>query len=192
MPELQRLCRKHGPLRIMDEVATGFGRTGRLFACEHFGIEPDIMTLAKAVTDGVGGLGTMLASAKVARSMEKDGSFYSTYGWHPRSAHIAIHTLRYLTANRKRLLGNVAQTSAYFRDRLEAMDFGPEGEVRIVGLAIGIDLRDEKRASRLAERCRKNGLLVSDEGETVLLIPALNIDRASAKRGLDILERCAG
>jgi len=191
MPELQRLCRKHGTLLIADEVATGFGRTGKLFACEHFGIEPDIMTLAKAVTDGVGGLGTMLASATVARSMEKHGAFYSTYGWHPRSAHIAIHTLRYLTANRKRLLANVAATGAYFRERLEAMDFGPEGELRIVGLAIAIDLRDEKRASRLAARCRRNGLLVSDEGETVLLIPALNIDRATARRGLDILERCA-
>jgi 4-aminobutyrate aminotransferase-like enzyme len=191
MPELQRLCRKYGTLLVMDEVATGFGRTGKIFACEHFGIQPDIMTIAKAVTDGVGGLGTMLASAKVARSMEKDGSFYSTYGWHPRSAHIAIHTLRYLTANRGRLMTNVAATSDYFRKRLEAIDFGPDCTLRIVGLAIGVDLGDEDRVSRLAERCRKNGLLVSDEGETLLLIPALNIDRATAKRGLDILERCA-
>jgi acetylornithine/succinyldiaminopimelate/putrescine aminotransferase len=100
MPELQRLCRKHGTLLVMDEVATGFGRTGALFASEHFGVEPDIMTLAKAMTDGAGGIGAMLATRNVAKSMEEHGSFYSTYGWHPRSVAIAIATLRYITANR--------------------------------------------------------------------------------------------
>ena len=191
MPELQRLCRKYGTLLFMDEVATGFGRTGKLFASEHFGIEPDIMTIAKAVTDGVGGMGAMIATEPVARSMEKDGAFYSTYGWHPRSTHIAIHTLRYLIRDRKRLLSQAAETSLYFRERLAAMDFGRDAQVRVVGLAIGIDLKNEKRVERLADRCRERGLLASAEGETLLLIPALNIDRATAKKGLDILASCA-
>jgi acetylornithine/succinyldiaminopimelate/putrescine aminotransferase len=175
----------------MDEVATGFGRTGKLFACEHFGVRPDIMTVAKAVTDGVGGMGAMIATAAVAKSMEEDGAFYSTYGWHPRSADIAIRTLRYLIRNEKRLMRGVASMSEYCRTRLSAMRFGADAEVRAVGLAIGIDLHDEDAAERLGKRCRRKGLLVSPEGETVLLIPALTIDEETARQGLDILEACA-
>jgi acetylornithine/succinyldiaminopimelate/putrescine aminotransferase len=191
LPELQRLCRRYGTLLVMDEGATGFGRTGKLFASEHFGIEPDVVTIAKAITDGVGGMGSMIASAAVAKSMQEDGAFYSTYGWHPRSVDIAIRTLRYIIRNEKRLLRGVAQMSEYFRTRLSAMHFGGDAELRIVGLAIGIDFHDEKAAQRLADRCRRKGLLVSPEGETVLLIPALTIDEATAKEGLDILEACA-
>jgi acetylornithine/succinyldiaminopimelate/putrescine aminotransferase len=191
LPELARACRRHGTLLVADEVATGFGRTGKLFACEHFGLEPDIMTLAKAMTDGVGGMGAMLATEKVARSMTKEGAFYSTYGWHPRSTHIAIHTLRYLVAHRKGLLGAVERMGAYFGKRLGAMSFRTEAKIRAVGLAIGIEMDGEKSASDLAKRCRAKGLLVSPEGATVLLIPALNVDRKAATRGLDILEACA-
>ena len=191
LPELQRLCRRYGTLLVMDEVATGFGRTGKLFACEHFGIEPDIVTVAKAITDGVGGMGSMIASAAVAKSMQEDGAFYSTYGWHPRSVGIAIRTLRYIVRNEKRLLRRVETMSRYFQARLAAMRFAHDVEVRIVGLAIGIDFKDEKAAKRLADRCRRKGLLVSPEGETVLLIPALTIDAATAREGLDILEACA-
>jgi adenosylmethionine-8-amino-7-oxononanoate aminotransferase len=188
MPELQRLCRRYGTLLVMDEVATGFGRTGALFACEHFGVEPDIMTLAKSMTDGVGGMGAMLASAKVAKPMQQHGAFYSTYGWHPRSVDVAIATLRYINANHRRLFAGVQEMSEYFRLRLATMPFKRKATVRIVGLAIGIDFGSEAYAGKVGERCRREGLLVSPEGGTVLLIPALNIDRPTAKRGLDILE----
>jgi adenosylmethionine-8-amino-7-oxononanoate aminotransferase len=191
LPELQRLCRRHGTLLVMDEVATGFGRTGKLFACEHFDVQPDIMTVAKAVTDGLGGMGCMMATAAVAKSMEEDGAFYSTYGWHPRSVEVAIQTLRYLTRNEARLLRGVAEMSDYFRARLEAMRFRDEIEVRIVGLAIGLDFHDKDAAERFGKRCRRKGLLVSPEDETVLLIPALTIDAGTAREGLDILEACA-
>jgi 4-aminobutyrate aminotransferase-like enzyme len=81
--------------------------------------------------------------------------------------------------------------SEYFRARLAAMRFGGDAEIRVVGLAIGIDLHDEEAAEQLGKRCRRKGLLVSPEGETVLLIPALTIDAATAEEGLDILEACA-
>jgi 4-aminobutyrate aminotransferase-like enzyme len=122
--------------------------------------------------------------------MEDDGNFYSTYGWHPRSVDVAITTLQYIIANEKSLFTGLAATSEYFRSRLGAMDFGDDAEVRIRGLAIGVDLRDEDRVGKLARRCRRKGLLVSDEGETLLLIPALNVSRKAAERGLDILEDC--
>ena len=81
--------------------------------------------------------------------------------------------------------------SEYFRTRLAAMRFAAGVEVRVVGLAIAIDFHDEAAAERLGKRCRRKGLLVSPEGETVLLIPALTIDAATAREGLDILESCA-
>ncbi len=81
MQGLQRLCRKDGTLLIAGEVANGFGRTGKLFASEHFDLRPDIMCVAKAITGGLGGMGATLMTAPVAKSMEEHGSFYSTYGW---------------------------------------------------------------------------------------------------------------
>jgi acetylornithine/succinyldiaminopimelate/putrescine aminotransferase len=189
--EAQRLCRRYGTLLIADEVATGFGRTGRFFACEHFRIQPDMMVVAKALSDGAGGIGAMLATDKVGRSMRKDGSFYSTYGWHPRSTEAAIATAKVLRRDRKRLLGNVAAMSRYFTARLKAMRWRKGATLRVLGLAIGIDFGDEKYVSRLAVRCRDEGLLVSAEGNTLLLIPALDIDERTARAGLDILERCA-
>lgn len=191
LPELQRLCRRHGTLLVMDEVATGFGRTGTLFASDQFDIQPDIVTLAKAITDGVGGLGAMIATAEVASSMEEDGSFYSTYGWHPRSTAVAIATLKYIIRHEKKLLAQVTATAEYFAMRLAAMTFRRDVEIRQRGLAIGLDFGSEEYATKVGERCRKKGLLVSPEGKTVLLIPALNIDRKTAQKGLDILERCA-
>ena len=117
MQGLQRLCKKYGTLIIADEVATGFGRTGKLFACEHLDFQPDIMCVAKAIT---GGLGATLMSEPAARSMEEEGSFYSTYGWHPRSVALSIAALRYLIKHKDRLLRNAAKLSDYFAERLGA------------------------------------------------------------------------
>jgi acetylornithine/succinyldiaminopimelate/putrescine aminotransferase len=185
MRGMARLCRQHGTLLILDEVACGFGRTGALFACEHFGVQPDLMAIAKAVTGGLGGMGALLATAPVAKSMEKNGNFYSTYGWHPRSVAVALAALRYIGANRDGLLGQVAVTSEYFRERLSEM---PIGTPAIAGLAIGLNLGRE-RAAAVQRECRRNGLLVTSEGGTLLLTPALNIDKETAARGLDILQR---
>ncbi|WP_194726900.1 class-III pyridoxal-phosphate-dependent aminotransferase [Noviherbaspirillum malthae] len=190
MTGLADLCRKYGTLLIMDEVATGFGRTGTLFASEQFGIEPDIMCVAKAITGGLGGMGAMIATAPVAKSMEDKGNFYSTYGWHPRSVTVATAALGYITRNRQRLLEDVAGTSEYCRERLMKMRFTKPASCRIAGLAIGVDFGDESHAAKIQAKCRQEGLLVSNEGESLLLLPALNIDQATAAQGLDILERC--
>jgi acetylornithine/succinyldiaminopimelate/putrescine aminotransferase len=192
MQSLQRLCKKYGTLLVADEVATGFGRTGKLFACEHFDLRPDIMCVAKAITGGLGGMGATLMSAPVARSMEEDGSFYSTYGWHPRSVALSIAALRYLTKHKDRLLRNAGRLSDYFGERLGQIDFEQRATVRIKGLAIGIDFEDEDYAAAVHEKSRRRGLLFSHEGgSTLLLLPALNMKRSIAEEGLDILERCA-
>jgi acetylornithine/succinyldiaminopimelate/putrescine aminotransferase len=189
MSELQRLCRKYGTLLVMDEVACGFGRTGAIFASEHYDIEPDIMCIAKAITGGAGGMGATLTTSDVADSLEEDGNFYSTYGWHPRSTDIGIATVRYIERNRRKLLAHVAELSDYFRSRLLEMDFDEPAGIRIKGLAIGVDVHDEEYASAIEEGCRRRGLLLTTEGSSILLLPALNIERSVAKRGLDILEK---
>jgi acetylornithine/succinyldiaminopimelate/putrescine aminotransferase len=184
------LCRRYGTLFIADEVASGFGRTGRLFACEHFDLDPDMMCVAKAMSGGLAPIGAVIATAPVAKSMEEnDGTFYSTYGWHPRSVAAAIATLRGLKTNRARLLAGVAEMSEYFRVRLLQLEFDQPAAVRLQGLAIGIDVGDEDYADAIHDKCRRNGLLVSTEGSTVLLLPSLAIDKRTAARGLDILAR---
>ena len=184
------LCRRYGTLFIADEVACGFGRTGRVFACEHFDLEPDMLCVAKAMSGGLAPIGAVIATAPIAQSMEEnEGAFYSTYGWHPRSVAAAIATLRDLKANSRRLLAEVAEMSEYFCVRLLQLEFERPATIRIQGLAIGIDVGTEEAADAIHERCRRNGLLVSTEGSTVLLLPALTIDQRTAARGLDILAR---
>jgi 4-aminobutyrate aminotransferase-like enzyme len=131
----------------------------------------------------------VIATAPIATSMEENGTFYSTYGWHPRSVAAAIATLRDLKANRSRLLAGVAEMSEYFRVRLLQLEFERPAAVRIQGLAIGIDVGDEEYADTIHDKCRRHGLLVSTEGSTVLLLPSLAIDKRTAGKGLDILAR---
>jgi acetylornithine/succinyldiaminopimelate/putrescine aminotransferase len=187
---MRDLCRRYGALFIADEVACGFGRTGRVFACEHFDLDPDMLCVAKAMSGGLAPIGAVIATAPIAKSMEENGgTFYSTYGWHPRSVAAAIATLHSLKKNRARLLAGVAELSEYFRVRLLQLEFDRPAAVRIQGLAIGIDVGDEAYADAIQERCRRNGLLVSTEGSTVLLLPSLTIDQRTAARGLDMLAR---
>lgn len=188
--QVRELCRRYGTLFIADEVACGFGRTGRIFACEHFDLDPDMMCVAKAMSGGMAPIGAVLATAAVAKSMEDDGgTFYSTYGWHPRSVAAAIAALRDLKTHKRRLLDGVAEMSEYFRVRLLQLEFDQPAAVRIQGLAIGIDVGDEDYADAIISKCRRNGLLVSSEGSTVLLLPALTIDKRTAAKALDILAR---
>jgi acetylornithine/succinyldiaminopimelate/putrescine aminotransferase len=188
MTELQRLCRRYGALLVMDEVACGFGRTGKIFASEHFDIEPDIICLGKAITGGVAGLGATITTEEVGESLEEDGNIWSTFGWHPRSVAVAIATVRYLERNKKKLLDNVDRMSLYLTERLLGMDFERAPSLCVKGLAIGVDLGDEDYASRIEEKCRRKGLLVVSQDESILLLPALTIDRAVAKRAMDIFE----
>ena len=191
--EIQRLCRRFGTLLIADEVASGFGRTGRLFACEYFDLEPDIMTVAKALTGGVSGIGAVLMTEDVAASLSEHGNVYSTYGWHPRSTAVAIATMKYLIRRRGPLLRGVERMSRYFRERFLQMAFDDEPELRIRGMALAVDIDDEERADEIQKRCRRNGLLLDTNGGALLLLPALNVPRSVAEEGLDILaESVAG
>lgn len=192
MKRLQALCRRTGTLLIMDEVAAGFGRTGRLFATEHFGIEPDLLCIAKALTGGFAPMAALLATKEVADSFEEDGSFYSTFGWHPLSTAAAIANVRFWKQNQRKILTHVAALSALFRDRLAGLRMENVKAIRIEGLAIAIEFADDETVPALEEACLGRGLIVTDAGEsTLLLLPPLNVSHALARRGLDILLQTA-
>jgi adenosylmethionine-8-amino-7-oxononanoate aminotransferase len=186
---VRKLCTRYGTLFIADEVATGFGRTGKLFACEHFDLEPDVLCMAKAITGGYGGLGAVITTSKIANAIKEDFSLYSTYGWHPRAVAVALANLRYLTRHRNKLLNNATQLGQYFLTRLSQMSFKGKATIHGKGFAIGIEVEDETYASEVGDTCRENGLLVSAEEDILMLFPALTITRQTAQRGLDIFEK---
>ena len=191
MEGLRALCTRYRTLLILDEVACGFGRTGKIFACEHFDAKPDIMCIAKAISGGVASMGAMLATAAVGETMEAKGEFYSTYGWHPRSTDVAIASIRRILRDKRKLLAQVAESSVYFRDRIGEIEFGSKLTLNMLGLAIGLHFEEDEYGDALADRCRRNGLLVASQSGGVLLLPALNVDRRTASRGLDVLAQSA-
>ena len=188
MQRVQALCRRYGTVLIADEVACGFGRTGKLFASEHFHLEPDIMCLAKAITGGCAGLGATLVTEAIAKSARDELFVWSTYGWHPLSTAAAIVNIRNIVNHKAKLLAHVISMGEYFQARLSAMRFRSPAQIRVKGLAIGIQVEDESYPEKIEGKCRKDGLLISADEDTISLFPALTIDLSTARDGLDILE----
>lgn len=186
-----KACKKYGTAFISDEVATGFGRTGKLFASEHYGLEPDIMCFGKALTGGYGAMGATIMTKEVAGSFEFPFSFYSTFGWHPLNVHAALTNLKFLLKRKKAILDNVNKMSRYFEGRLNKMRFKNPDKIKIKGLAIGLWFEKEGYGTKLVNRCIDKGLIISTlDTHHVTIFPALNIDFKTAKKGLDILESC--
>jgi acetylornithine/succinyldiaminopimelate/putrescine aminotransferase len=188
---VQAACKKYGTVFIADEVATGFGRTGKMFACEHYGLKPDIMTIAKGVTGGYAVLAAAVMTPELAKSFQFSFSFYSTFGWQPLNVAIAIANLKYFLKNQKRIFKNSEEISKYFQERLLAMKFKHPAEIRVKGLAVAVRFGDASYASEIIKKAMKKGLLIADATPNDFIIfPALNIDKKTAKEGLDILETC--
>ncbi|MDB4954392.1 MAG: argD [Myxococcales bacterium] len=191
MREIIPLCHQYGTLVIMDEVATGFGRTGALFACEHYDLAPDFICLAKAITSGVAPLAVTITTPDIANETEGELEFYSTFGWHPVAVEAAIATCRFWQRHHDHLIGNAMARSSEFRSRLLRMPWAVEPELRCRGLAIGIGLDDARYVERIRQRCQDEGLLVFAEDDSLVMFPALTLDEHTAREGLDILEHCA-
>lgn len=189
MQRVAGLCRKYGTLFIADEVGTGFGRTGALFASEHFGLEPDIMCLGKAITAGYAGMGATMVTPKVARSLDDEGThFWSTYGWHPLATEAAIANLQYFRRRKTMLMRNVDAMSGDFRARLARIDFKYPARIRVKGLAIAVDVGKPDYAERLQKQCLEAGVVFTVDEALLMLFPCLTIDRETAREGLDVLE----
>ena len=185
LPALRRLCDEAGALLILDEVQVGMGRTGTLFAYQQAGIEPDILTLAKALANGVP-IGAMLAREQVAASFTP-GTHAATFGGNPLATAAALAVLE--TMLEERIPEHAARVGKYCLGRLEAMRARHPTirEVRGVGLLIGIEI--EGSARDVVQRCMARGLLVLTAGDHVVrFAPPLIIAEADVDRAVGIVE----
>lgn len=188
MDIVQKACRANGTLLVADEVAVGLGRTGKIFACDLFGIEPDVLCLAKAISGGSAPLGVAITSEKIAKAVQEEIHAFPTYGWHPRSVQAGIASIQYLIHNKEAILRNVNEMNALFVQRLSNMKFRKETQVSSAGLAISVDTGSESYASRIAKKCLEDGLLIETNGSNLMLFPSLVINQQTAEQALHILE----
>lgn len=181
---LRKLADEQGILLIFDEVQTGCGRTGEWFAYQHFGVTPDIMTLAKSLCGGIAG-GALLAHPEVARSL-RPGMHAATFGGNPIAARAGIAALEMI--EQQQLLDHAKTLSALFKQRLDELATSLDliREVRVLGLMIGIELN--KEGGPVVEKCLERGLLINcTQGSVLRLLPAMNLTEEQAQEGCDLL-----
>jgi acetylornithine aminotransferase/acetylornithine/N-succinyldiaminopimelate aminotransferase len=190
LPGLRKLCDEAGIVLILDEIQTGMGRTGRLWGYEHAGITPDIMTLAKALANGIP-IGATLATEEVAAAFSP-GSHGSTFGGNPFATAVGLTV--FATLVEERLPERAARMGKLLRERLDAVQARHPAlirEVRGRGLLVGVDLVPP--VGDVVARCRERGLLVLTAGDNALrLAPALIVDEESIERATGIIERALG
>jgi len=195
LDNLRRLCDKYGMLLIFDEVQSGMGRTGKMWACDHVGVVPDILVCAKGIASGLP-LGVTVARADLMDW--GPGAHASTFGGNPVACAAALETIRLLE---EKYIANAARVGEYLMGRF--VDWPHKhrvvGQVRGRGLMIGIELvksQDQREPyqearNRVIHRAFERGLLVLGCGESTLrLMPPLVIDREQADFAVDTLDRC--
>lgn len=209
-PEVQRICRKYDVLLMLDEVITGYGRTGAWFAAQSMGIEPDTITTAKALTSGYQPLSALLVGDRIASTfVEKGGEFYHgyTYSGHPVACAVALVNLEII--EKEGLVERVRdETGPYFRKALSERlsGHGIVGEVRTFGLMGAIEIVKDKEtrqrfpgdgaaAAIVRDHAIANGMMMRATGDTMILSPPLiwtneTIDMAVERiaKALDLAE----
>ncbi|MDT8896914.1 MAG: ornithine--oxo-acid transaminase [Thermanaerothrix sp.] len=176
LKDVSRICRSHNVLFIADEIQTGLGRTGKLFACDHEGVRPDMMIVGKALSGGFYPISAVLADRDIM-GLIQPGEHGSTFGGNPLAAAIARAALRVIVE--EGLIENAAQMGEYFLERLAEIPQRNIKEVRGKGLLIGVELKHELgNVRRYCEALRERGILVKDTHEHVIrFAPPLIISR---------------
>jgi predicted acetylornithine/succinylornithine family transaminase len=183
--ELRQFCHKEEILLILDEVQCGLGRTGKMFAYQHYGIEPDVMTLAKPLGGGMP-IGATLAKEKVASAFEP-GTHASTFGGNPLACSAALAFLK--VVRKENLVEKARERGNYFRARLEELKkkYSFVKEVRGKGLMIGLELGFPGKD--IVKRCRDRGLLINCTMEKILrFLPPLIIEERDIDEAVKILD----
>jgi 4-aminobutyrate aminotransferase len=184
---LRELCDRHGILLVCDEVQSGMGRTGKMWAVEHMGVEPDILIAGKGIASGMP-LGAMIAKDAVMTWTK--GTHGSTYGGNPLSCAAAIATLDVIRD--EELLEQAAKIGDSLKNGLQDLQTRREAirDVRGVGLMIGIDLPDHEAAAAVERAAFDRGLLVLGCGERAIrMSPPLVITEEQARTGLEVFEQ---
>ena len=184
--KLRELCDEKGMLLIFDEVQTGMGRCGEMFGFKCYGIEPDLMVLAKALGGGLP-IGALIAQKRIAETF-KPGMHASTFGGSPLICKASLGTFKAIIADK--MLKNARTMGPYIMERLNGLKkkFGCIKEVRGLGLMIGVELTIEGKG--VFESCFKRGLIINcTQGNVLRLMPALNVTKKQADKALHILEQ---
>jgi acetylornithine aminotransferase len=182
---VRKLCDETHTLLILDEVQTGMGRTGRWFAHEHFGIQPDIMTLAKALGNGLP-IGAMLATEKVSSAFGP-GAHATTFGGTPIVTAASLEVVR--TLEREGLVEASRRMGAYFREQLKALSARHSciQEVRGLGLLVGLKL--DRKGESVVNKCLERGFLINCIQDTILrFVPPLIVTEAEIDRLVNCLD----
>lgn len=191
LKELRAVCFDAGILLVFDEVQSGVGRTGKLFAHEHWGTTPDIMTLAKGLANGVA-IGAMIATDAVAKAFTP-GTHASTFGGNPLATAAGLAALNVVI--NKGALENCVKSGEYLVDKLNALkkEYSFITEVRGKGLLIGVELVDGIKAGDIVKDCLTSGLLLNCVGDKVLrFIPAITVTKDEIDEMIAILRPAFG
>ena len=181
---LRQLADSHGLLLIFDEVQTGCGRTGEWFGYQHYGVTPDVMTLAKALCGGIAG-GALLTTPQIAPSL-RPGMHAATFGGNPIAARAGIAAIEMI--EQEGLLDSAKQLGEVFERRFRALQQECDlvTDVRVVGVMVGIELAVD--GVPVVKGCLERKLLVNCTHSTVIrLLPAMNLSEEQAEEGCDIL-----
>ncbi|PMQ00764.1 MAG: aspartate aminotransferase family protein [Dictyoglomus sp. NZ13-RE01] len=182
----RELCDKYNALLIFDEVQTGIGRTGKFLAYEHYDVEPDIFTLAKALGGGFP-IGAMVANKKCS-NVFTPGDHASTFGGNPLACSAGIAVINYIFKNN--ILQNVERVGNYFKEKFVKLQekYPFIKEVRGIGLMLGMELEIEARP--VVEKALNEGLLINAVGEKILrFVPPLIITEKEVDEAIEILNR---
>ncbi len=207
-PKLRKICDDYGLLLILDEVITGFGRTGKMFACEHWDVQPDLITLAKGLTSGYIPLGACVASTSVFNTFLGDSdenrefSQVCTYGGHPVACAAGVANLNILQS--ERLWENAEKVGSYLLEKLKTLKSLPiVGDVRGKGLMLAVELiqtdgahLETAKTNQIAGQLREKGVIVGkighavDEPENIIYIaPPLILTESEADRIFNTLRQ---
>ena len=205
-PMLREICDRHGVLLIDDEVICGFGRTGKMFAIDHWGVVPDIMTVAKGIISSYLPLAATIVRKEVADVFGGEDKYLRhvfTFSGHPVSAAAALKNIEIIET--ENLVENSAEVGAYFKEQLEGLkdDHPTVGDVRGLGLLLAMELVSDrgtkakfppeaKLLARLNRAFRKNGLILRAFSEAITLGPSLCITRQEVDEIVYGIDRSLG
>ena len=196
-PIIREICGRYGILLIIDEVICGFGRTGRMFATEHFDLRPDLVTMAKGLTSGYLPLGAVGCTDNVMAPIEVLNHLH-TYGNHPVPCAVGVKNIAIL--QRDRLVEHSAAMGTYFLERLKELENHPSvGEVRGTGLWLAIDFTSDKKTRspfptpnlmNLIARAKQKGVITKTMGLALEFAPPLTIQKDEIDFALRVVEEC--
>ncbi len=205
-PMLRQICDRHGVILIADEVITGFGRTGKMFAMEHWGVVPDIMTMAKGITSSYLPMANTIVTSEVADVFAGTDNIFKqalTFGGHPVTAAVALKNIEIMES--EGMADNSREVGAHLLENLQGLvDEHPMiGNVRGIGLMIGMEIvadrdartrfpEDARMGERLNEAFEAEGLILKSRGDRVTIGPPLCITQAEADELAAKLDRAFG